>query len=145
MISQELVKELFSYDHASGEFLCRKARGNLKVGDVAGTVDYQGYVRISISGRRYRAHRLVWLYVYGIMPDTEIDHINGIKNDNRLSNLRLATRAQNETNKGKQRNNKSGYKGVSWDKENNKWTALITINRKQKYLDRKSTRLNSSH
>lgn len=140
MITQDKLKGLLNYNPDTGVFTWVNARGNLKAGSVAGTVDYQGYVRISINERRYRAHRLAWLYVHGETLTVEIDHINGIKSDNRISNLRTATRSQNEANKIKTQKNTSGYKGVSWHKNDKKWVAHITINQKLKCLGSFSTR-----
>ncbi|MDA6380520.1 HNH endonuclease signature motif containing protein [Escherichia coli] len=70
---------------------------------------------IMINGKAYPAHRLAWLIVYGTMPDGFIDHINRVRTDNRISNLRLVTHSENMQNRKIQKNNKSGYRGVSWD------------------------------
>jgi hypothetical protein len=139
-LTAEYVRSILDYDAETGVFTWVNARGNLKAGSVAGTVDYQGYVRISINERRYRAHRLAWLYVHGEKINVEIDHINGVKSDNRIANLRTATRSQNEANKAKTQKNTSGYKGVSWHKDVKKWIAHIMVNQKAKYLGSFSTR-----
>lgn len=75
-----------------------------------------GYVQIKISGKLYHAHRLAWLYVYGYMPEKEIDHINRIRDDNRIANLREATSQLNSLNTGIYKNNTSGSKGIYYNK-----------------------------
>lgn len=128
------VIELFNYDQATGLFTRRVGvQGGGRAGSVAGTLSH-GYVRIRIDGKLHSAHRLAWLVVHGYMPD-ELDHINLIKDDNRIENLRPATRSENQRNKGKQSNNTSGYKGVYWDKSKGKWHARAQdANGKQKFL-----------
>jgi len=86
-----------------------------------------GHIAICVDGCRVGAHRLAWFYVYGVWPPDQVDHINLVKDDNRLSNLRLATASGNAINRGRRRDNKSGIKGVSWSKEMRKWTACIRI------------------
>lgn len=93
-----------------------------------------GYVIISIDGAFYLAHRLAWLAVYGVMPEFQIDHINGVPSDNRLRNLREATNAQNNQNKRRpQVNNTSGYLGVTFDKQHMRWRAQVKINGRKIY------------
>ena len=98
-ITQERLKELLHYDPKTGVFTCLVSRrGRVKVGNKAGYTNH-GYVRIRVDTRRYFAHRLAWLYVYGESPPDDIDHINGVRSDNRIANLRLATKAQNCQNR----------------------------------------------
>lgn len=99
-----------------------------------------GYIRIELDNRKYMAHRLAWLYMFGKDPDAEIDHINGNRSDNRLANLREAIRSENMQNKGKYRNNSSGLTGVSWSKVRNKWAANIQAGNVQKNLGFFSTK-----
>lgn len=128
------LKELFNYNINTGNFIRKISVSNkTKIGDIAGSNNH-GYIRIKIDNKLYSAHRLAWLYVYGEWPSKFVDHINGIKDDNRISNLREATRSQNGMNRTKMTNNKSGYKGVFWDKRANKWKAQIRYNGKFKYL-----------
>lgn len=124
-IAQERVKSLFSYDADTGNFY-RKSKP-LKV---AGSVNHRGYREISISGEKYQAHRLAWIYVHGDIGDFDIDHINHLKGDNRICNLRVATRAQNLQNRApKNPNGKhSRYVGVSWNKNERKWVSSIMVN-----------------
>jgi len=89
---------------------------------VAGSLKRQGYIIIKIDGKCYRAHRLAFLVAHGHLPK-ELDHINGDPSDNRIANLREATRRENKRNSGKYSNNKSGFKGVCWHKSRGKWRA----------------------
>lgn len=103
-------------------------------GDVAGTPHKKGYLVITIDGRPYLAHRLAWFFVTGEWPDKQIDHENGIRSDNRFSNLRKATPSQNMWNSRRPRSNTSGYKGVSWSKALGKWQAQISKHGKRRGL-----------
>jgi len=82
----------------------------------------------------YKAHRLAWMYVHGYMPVEQIDHINRVRNDNRISNLRLASQKQNNENKSLGRNNTSGVTGVTFQKNHGKWRAFIGHNNREIYL-----------
>lgn len=93
-------------------------------------LDKQGYAFIRCNGKVIKAHRLVFLIENGFLP-AEVDHINGNKSDNRISNLRPATDTQNRWNSGKRYNNKSGWKGVCWNKDRGKWQAQISIDKKR--------------
>lgn len=134
LLPQEKLKSLLHYDHATGVFTQLKARKGVRVGEAAGTVGNKGYIAIELDGKKYYAHRLAWLYVKGIFPSDQIDHINRIKTDNRIGNLRLANNAENHQNMPKPRNNTSGYLGVFWRKDRQKWIAQIKINDQQLYL-----------
>ena len=127
-ITQEKLKDVLHYELGTGEFLWRKDRNSrAKKGDRAGYIRPDGYVIFNISGGgTLLGHRLAWLYVHGDWPSGFIDHANGNKSDNRIANLRPATRAQNNMNKGPGASNKSGVKGVSKD-SNGKWHAYIGI------------------
>lgn len=136
-LTQERLKQLLIYNPETGEFRNRIMRApNAARDSVAGGIRIGGYERISIWGRRYYSHRLAWLYVYGQWPVGEIDHINGIRNDNRICNLRVASRAQNLQNQKIRDVNKSGYKGVSWSKARKRWVAAIQVNRRKITLGR---------
>ena len=84
-LTAERLREVLDYDPDTGVFT-RKVRtaSSVKVGDVAGSLNGKGYIRIRVDGRLYFAHRLAWLYVHGEWPVDQVDHINGIKNDNRI-------------------------------------------------------------
>lgn len=135
-LTQQRLKELLSYDPETGLFInLTQRRPQAKIGSVAGCKHYSGYIHIKIDNKKYMAHRLAWLYVYGEMPKKELDHINEIKDDNRIVNLRLATHKENGQNVSSPRiDNNSGFRGVSWDKKAKKWCAQIGINGKYKNL-----------
>jgi hypothetical protein len=120
------LKELVSYDPETGIFTRLVRTSNkVKVGDVVGARNSHGYLFVNVCGKRYAAHRLAWYYVHGQWPDADIDHINGNKADNRIVNLRAATRSQNCANTPVRRNSKSGLKGVRWQEHAGKWKAQI--------------------
>lgn len=126
------LRRNFNYDPETGLFTRIRASGGAKIGDVprAGS---EGYVRIRLGGKTFGAHRLAWLWVYGELPDRDLDHINGIKSDNRISNLRNVSHAINTANLvGPQENNTSGYLGVTRYKR--KWRAQISVNGKMRYI-----------
>lgn len=100
---------------------------------------------MSINGRKYAAHRLAWLYVHIKWPAEYIDHINGIKTDNRIANLREASKITNTWNAKRNNRNRSGFKGVSWHKNTGKWQAQITVNGKYKQLGYYNTALEASN
>jgi hypothetical protein len=125
MITQERLKELLDYDPDTGVFTWKTARGCVVAGSVAGALNTNLYIYIKIDQKLYRAHRLVWLYIHGSLPGAEIDHVNRIRGDNRIANLRAATKSENGQNKPKYRNNTSGIPGVCWHKASQKWIAQI--------------------
>jgi hypothetical protein len=135
MITQKRLQEVLSYNPETGVFTNLIKRGCVKKGAVAGTKHSKGYIQIKIDCKFYLAHRLVWLYVYGNFPENELDHINEIKDDNCIINLRPATRQENLHNVSSPFvTNTSGFRGVSWFKKYQKWQAQISINRKRKHL-----------
>jgi hypothetical protein len=135
MLTQERLKHLVLYDPVSGAFTWRNPTSKKYApGGPIASVGCGGYLRVGLDSRRYLLHRLAWMYIYGVFPDVEIDHINQIRSDNRLENLRLATRMQNAQNVLMRSNNKSGAKGVSWDVDRKRWRAQININGKRRYL-----------
>jgi hypothetical protein len=136
-LTQARLKERLHYDPDTGIFTWVKPsfmRPDF-VGKAAGG-DVNGYVSICIDRKNYPAHRLAWLYVHGRWPDSEIDHINRNRSDNRIRNLREATHAENLRNMSMGKNNTSGVLGVSWDSKNQKWRAHITVNAKFKSVGR---------
>ena len=134
-LTQEYLRDVLHYDELTGIFTWKKNTGKKRmVGKVAGNPT-KGYWEVAINKRQFKAHRLAWLYVYGEWPKTrDIDHINLDKLDNRIANLREATRAQNNINAPVARNSKSGVRGVCWHSQSNKWRAYVKINDRQKSL-----------
>ncbi len=130
-LTAERLRELLDYDPLTGVFRWRHMRtGVPKSGMAAGTVDDQGYLRIGVDGMRFRGHRLAWLYMTGVWPTDQIDHENGVRNDNKFANLREATRGQNQMNSKSWA--ASGLKGVVSAKK--RWQAQANWGGKHRYL-----------
>lgn len=132
MLTQDTLKEVMRYEPETG-LLYRIAEhtrsGKLKPVKerITGRYTKKGYLSCGIRGKSYLVHRLIFLYMTGSLPTKMVDHINGNRSDNRWTNLRLADIYQNGFNRGKQRDNKSGYKGVV--KRKNRWIAQMTFHR----------------
>lgn len=125
------IRSYLSYDPDSGDFVWLKPTSNMsryRAGDRAGCVGPDGYCSIRYFGKRYQAHRLAWFIVHGLWPDL-IDHINGEKADNRIANLRLATKSQNA---GNMRARSSLGKGVR--RAGAKFMASVKCDGKNYYL-----------
>lgn len=134
LISVHDLRDYLDYDKNNGLFKWKKKSGlKVRIGSVAGTLHPSGYIKIAILGKKYSAHKLAWLYVNGYYPTKVVDHINGIKSDNRISNLRECTKTQNEWNRGLNKNNTSGVKNVSMNKEKKKWHVQIKTDGKRVY------------
>jgi len=136
MITQKELKELLHYNPESGIFT-RKISTSSKAmkGYSAGTLNkVSGYIQISINYKIYKAHRLVWLYVYGVWPKDEMDHINHIRDDNRIVNLREVNNQENHKNMSVNVSNTSGITGVVWNKKREMWQSQIKINYKCIFL-----------
>lgn len=132
MITQARLKELLHYDPETGVFTRRiTIRGRWKAGSQCGMLDDHGYIKIRVDGVRLRAHRLAFIYMIGSVPK-EIDHINGVRGDNRWANLRDCSRSENQQNIGSARaDNKCGLSGVSFNKTYGMYVAQIQINKKK--------------
>lgn len=129
-LTQSVLKDLLHYDPNTGMFKwITPPLGRFKSREFAGGIDGDGYWKIKVCGSHHRAHRLAFLYMNGAMPDQEVDHINGVRTDNRWENIRLVSGSENAKNKCLQKNNKSGITGVFWDHRKNKWTSKIMVNR----------------
>jgi len=127
IMTPELIKKRLSYDEETGVFIYKVGAGKRKAGDVAGYVKADGYRMIFLSGKWFYAHRLAWFLITGAWPKNEIDHIDGNRDNNRIKNIRAATRSEN------MRNCSSGN-GWHWHKRAKRWQALIRVNGKRKYL-----------
>lgn len=133
-IDRSRLLEVLDYDPSTGIFRWKVAVSNfVRVGSQAGRVRDDGYRAISFGNRLYLAHRLAWFYVYGFWPSDMLDHINRDRDDNRIANLREATRGQNMQNRAVSPENMSGFKCVQSNKYN-RWTARITIGGKRNRL-----------
>lgn len=127
-LSCEYVSSLLSYDPEAGILRWRVARNNrVKVGQEAGSVSSNEYLHIGIDGRQYLAHRLAWLHVHGEWPNGQIDHINRVKTDNRLSNLRACSPRENSRNRKIRCDNKSGVPGIHWSNKKNAWGTSVAV------------------
>lgn len=135
-LTAQRLRQLLRYDAQTGDFTWLVGTARLQLaGRLAGTGDRRKYNRIGVDGRQYPAHRLAWLYVHGSWPESFIDHINGVKKDNRIANLREATNAQNMQNMRRPRGDgSSGFLGVTWHGDTSKWQAQIKTGGKNKYL-----------
>jgi hypothetical protein len=134
-LTQKTLKNLIFYNPDSGLFTWKQSLSSkAKAGTIAGTMVGK-YQIIQIDKIRYKSHRLAWLYIYGEFPSKSLDHINEIKTDNRIQNLREVTTAQNMQNVTKNKfSYHSKYMGVTWHKRSKKWYARIKINYIEKYL-----------
>lgn len=128
LCSLEEASRLLAYDPETGIITWRTDRNpGIKAGDRAGALNGHGYDQICINGRGHLGHRLAWLMTHGIWPAVMIDHIDGDRANNRLCNLREATSAQNQANRGARKDSKAGKRGVRFLKHSGKWAASIQI------------------
>ena len=134
-LTQDRLKELLHYESNTGIFTWRVSRRGTKgIHKQAGTLHRSGYRYVFAFGHKLAEHRLAWLYLYGALPPNEIDHLNGVKDDNRASNIRLATRRENLQNIRTNKVGVSGEIGVVWHKAADKWAANIKVDGKVKHL-----------
>lgn len=151
-LNAENVRDLFRYEPDSGKLFWKKrdakyfkdgghtaehkaAAWNAKFAGLEITYrDRNGYIRLALLGSSVAAHRVIWLLVNGRWPDGFIDHVNGVKSDNRLCNLRDVTHQDNMRNQRRRKDNLTGTMGVCWHKQNGKWWARITVNGRDRSL-----------
>lgn len=134
-LTQEKLKQLLHYDSETGVFRWRISPGRrVRAGDVAGSLNKEGYRYVQINRKLYRASRLAWLYVEGYFPENDIDHIDRIRNNDSWTNLRHVSHRCNMRNMKIAHNNKSGIAGVYWHKRDKKWNVQIINNYKQLFL-----------
>jgi len=122
ILTQERLKSIYHYDPITGLFT------RIKNGFVAGT-NAKTYIKAYVDGKYYFVHRLAFLYMTGSFPPVETDHINRNIQDNRWCNLRSVSVRDNQRNSKTRVDNKSGVKGVSFDKVSNKWNAQLKLNK----------------
>lgn len=124
---------LLTYHPDSGEFFWIKNRGgSARAGSRAGGVHHSGYRFICVGQQSYAEHRLAWFYVNGVWPTGEIDHMNGVRADNRICNLQDVDRNANQHNRGgAHKGNPSKLIGVTWHKAQQKWRARIRVDTKE--------------
>ena len=145
LLNQDRLKEVLQYQEDTGEFTWLKTTSNRAIaGSKAGSVSH-GYISIRVDKKRYFAHRLAWLYVYGKFPSKNIDHIDCNSQNNAISNLREASQSENLANIRISVKNTSGYKGVHFHKGTNKWRAVVSVDNKPKHLGLFSTATEASN
>ena len=136
----EELKARFSYNPDTGEITNKVRSHKAQAGADATCAHKEGYRSVCCSCRKMLAHRVAWVMTHGEWPAEMIDHINGNRSDNRLSNLRQATRSQNLTNTKLNSRNSSGFRGVSWSSSKQKWDARIRSVNKLRLLGRFKTK-----
>lgn len=140
MVSHEQLLSLLRYDKDRGRFFWLKTGRGIKPSKngEAGSIDVHGYGQVSLHGKVYKEHRLVWFYVYGEWPNGQIDHINHDRRDNRIENLRIVDNEINHRNRPKQQNNKTGMPGV-WKMPDGRYQAYINVKGKRFHLGKYRT------
>lgn len=132
--SQDYLNKLFRYEPETGFLTRRISRGSqAPVGRILSHVDKNGYNLLSLDGSTYKTHRLIWKMVYGIDPN-QIDHINGVRDDNRIKNIRSVTRSDNGKNMKKRKDNTTGVTGVYFRKDTQLYAVSIFRNGKNNHL-----------
>ena len=133
-LTYEYVRGLFDY-RDDGNLIRKVSKGNQIIGSVAGTSKENVYSDVIIDRKHYKTHRVIWLWHHGYMPEGELDHINRVRHDNRIENLREVSRQCNMRNTGNFSHNTSGVKGIythpNWD---NVWRASIMANGKYCFI-----------
>lgn len=135
-LTQARLKEALHYEPETGVFTWRahigtRARPGVRAGSLCAR---DGYCRVRLDRRMHLAHRLAFLYMTGVMPLKDVDHINRVRADNRWCNLRPATAAENAANRGLRSDSTSGRRGVTWHKKTQKWQAHGMLHGRKIYL-----------
>lgn len=132
MLTLEQANSLFQY--SDGDLIRISLIGKkAKLGEIAGHIGKRGYKYLSIYGKKYYVHRIVWLMHHGNLPKF-IDHIDGDRLNNKIENLRSCTATENSCNTKIRKNNTSGIKGVCWFKPQKKWKARLNFNKKEYFF-----------
>ena len=126
------IRDYIRYEPETGKLYRSAPRPKIRVGDEAGTLHHSGYRHIKFNNKLMNAHRIAWFLHYSEDPNGEIDHINGIKDDNRIENLRVVSHRENTHNRVEHRN--GGLPGCYFNKQHRKWMARIWIDGKCKYI-----------
>lgn len=130
-LTLEEIRERLDYNPETGDFIWKDHKKvRQPVGSIAGWHNDFGYRVITVGGRNYGAHRLAWLFTHGEWPAEQIDHINRVRNDNRIANLRQADAFLNQQNTKLRKDNTSGYRGVCWHRTYRAWESKIMFNKK---------------
>lgn len=134
-ISRDDLKYFLRYDVVTGRFYWRNPTTNsIRPGDVAGRKDRNKYTSIMVCGVRYQAHRLVWLWFFGVFPDGQLDHRNGRRSDNRLCNLRVARPGENHQNIAPRKDSVFGLLGITRHSDGVRWRAQIAHQKRKRHL-----------
>lgn len=145
-VAASRLHELFSYDEKTGILRWKVARSNrIKVGDIAGGANSDGYRVVWVEGKLLLVHRVVWAMQTGRWPSSHLDHRDMNKSNNRFDNLRECNDSQNMANGGIRKSNTSGFKGVTPSGNRKKWKAQITYQKKLRYLGTYDTREEAHH
>jgi hypothetical protein len=132
-IDVDRCNELFEY--RDGQLIRKLAtRAFVKVGDSVGTTSAGGYLTVRVDGKIFKVSRIIYAMHYGDPGQKQVDHINHIRTDNRIENLRIVTVQENAHNQSKLKRNTSGFTGVNWNKKAERWVVHINVDKKQAYL-----------
>lgn len=133
-LTHEELLELLSYDENTGLFQWIGSKQEEVLGSSAGSLVKGGYISITINGKAYRAHRLAWFYKYKVWPIGGLDHINRIRSENWIKNLREASAQQNAFNSSVRSDSLTGVRGVRFNLNKTKYVALIRVNKRSIHL-----------
>lgn len=129
-LTHERLKKVLYYDPWTGWFTwIANVNRRFPIGSRASQYVGNGYLRVAVFGKRYMAHRLAWFYVHGVWPAEELDHVNRDQADNRIANLRQATRSQNAAYARCRKDSISGFKGVGFNKRDMNYFAYYSLNK----------------
>jgi hypothetical protein len=135
LVTPKRIRELLDYDPETGALTWRvRKKGGRGFGGAAGGPGNSGQIRIGIDGHRFEAHRICWVHYYGRWPGGNVDHRDLVRTHNWITNLREATHSQNLCNRGKTKSNTSGFKGVFWSKQKNKWAVRIVLHKRSRHF-----------
>jgi len=129
MLDQKTALQFFEY--RDGKLYCKTKTSHksnkVQIGQEIGSLTGSEYLRTKVAYKEYYVHKIVFLMHHGYTPQI-VDHIDGNRTNNRIENLRAVNLSQNQHNRAKSKNNKSGFKNVSWCKRTGKWQVVIGLN-----------------